>query len=450
MPQVPAVPEAITGKISRVATGGDDTLEYWLDYIQSVHARSMDLSLARVREVFARLALAPVPHAVVSVAGTNGKGSSVAMLESIYRRGGYRVGSYTSPHLVRYNERVKVDGACASDDELCRAFARVEAARADIPLTYFEFGTLAALLVFRARGVEVAVLEVGLGGRKDAVNVLDADVALIASVGIDHTQWLGTTRDAIGREKAGIFRSGRPAVCADPRPPACIAERAVSIGAELWQLGRDFGYETTAAGWSWWARQAERGLEERHDGLPPPPLRGDRQIENAAGVLMAVTALQHRLCVDNESLREGLSSTRLHGRLQVIPGPPLQVLDVAHNPGAVRILRSFLRAQPCAGRTIAVFAALADKPVREMARLLAGIVHAWHVAGLDVERGMSRAQVRRHVEAVAQDAPVSDHEDAVTAYAVALEQASRNDRIVVFGSFYTVGAIIAALNTTGA
>ncbi len=372
------------------------------------------------------------------------------MLESIYRRGGYRVGSYTSPHLVRYNERVKIDGVCASDEELCRAFERVEDARANIPLTYFEFGTLAALLVFRAREVQVAVLEVGLGGRKDAVNVLDADLALVASVGIDHTQWLGTTRDAIGREKTGIFRSARPAVCADPHPPSCIAERAASIGAELWQLGRDFGYETAAADWSWWARHGDRGLEVRYDRLPPPPLRGDRQIENAAGVLMAVTALRHRLSVDNEALREGLSNASLHGRLQVIPGPPLQVLDVAHNPEAIDTLRRFLRAQPCAGRTIAVFAALADKPVREMARLLSDVVHAWHVAGLDVERGMSRAQVRRHVEAVAQDAPVSDHENAAAAYSVALEQASRDDRIVVFGSFYTVGAIIAVLNTAGA
>ncbi len=426
------------------------SLERWLGHIQSLHSRSIDLTLQRVRTVFEQMGLGPLPWAAVSVAGTNGKGSSAALLGAVYAAAGYRVGTYTSPHLVRYNERVRIDGEAAEDAELCGAFRRVEACRRGIPLTYFEFGTLAAFVVFAERGIDVAVLEVGLGGRKDAVNVIDADGALVTSVGIDHVQWLGRTREAIGREKAGIFRTGRPAVCADTDAPASVIEEAARIGSTLWLAGRDFGPRRTGQGWHWWLAPGRGGPRLSYRSLPPPAINGDRQIDNAAGVLALVAALQPRLPVAEPALREGLSTVRLSGRLQVIPGSPLHVLDVSHNLDAVSALRRFLQAQPRYDRTVAVFAALADKPVAELARELRPCIDAWEVAGLAIDRGCSAPQMASWVRAgVGPDALVTAHETIGAAYEAGLVRAGARGRLVVFGSFHTVGDILPRLNLHG-
>ena len=419
----------------------------WLRYIETVHSRSMDLTLDRVHAVLAALHL-QLPGAVVSVAGTNGKGSSVAMLESIYTAAGYRVGAYTSPHLVRYNERVRLERNAVADDELAAAFAAVDNARGQIPLTYFEFGTLAAFWVFTRRGVDIALLEVGLGGRRDAVNVVDADVALITSVGLDHMQWLGTTRSAIGAEKAGIMRNGRPVVCADPNPPNTIGRAAQGIGAELWCLGAEFGYRGLGGTWNWWGQaEASRGYDEYHD-LPLPPFNGDVQRHNAAGVVTVVHCLQDRLPVPLGAMREGLQDARLAGRLQILPGLPKRILDVAHNADAVTVLAEFLGRQQRHGDTIAVAGVLVDKPVTAIVQQLATCFDRWHVAGLGGERGAPSTVLTAVVREVVPGVPVVEHDDPVAAYSAALGAARSDDCIVIFGSFVTVGAIMEFLAVT--
>lgn len=377
------------------------------------------------------------PFRVLTVAGTNGKGSAVAMLEAILRAAGYQTGAYTSPHLIKYNERVRVNGADATDEVLCAAFERIEAARGEIPLTYFEFGTLAALDQFSRAGIDVAVLEVGLGGRLDAVNAIDADAAIVTSIGIDHVQWLGDTREAIGREKAGIFRRDRPAVCADPEPPASIAEAARAVGARLYQRDRDFFVERGDSGWTFRSPSGVRA------GLPYPSLRGDYQLDNAAGVLMALEAVSDRLPVSQQQVREGLVTAVVAGRFQVLPGLPLRVLDVAHNPDAVRRLAVTLKQQPVAGRTLAVFGMLRDKDIAGAARAMRDVVDAWYVTTLGgTERGASAEEAAQALAAAGIDKPVTKFTDARAAYADARRAAAPVDRIVVFGSFYMVGDIL--------
>ncbi len=416
----------------------------WLRYIESVHSRSMDLTLDRVRAVLAALHL-QLPGAVVSVAGTNGKGSSVAMLESVYIAAGYRVGAYTSPHLVRYNERIRLERNAAADDELAAAFAAVDSARGQIPLTYFEFGTLAAFWIFTQHGVDIAILEVGLGGRQDAVNVVDADVALITSVGLDHMQWLGTTRSAIGAEKAGIMRNGRPVVCADPNPPNSIGRVAQGIGAELWCLGAEFGHRGLGGTWDWWGQaEATSGYDAYHD-LPLPPFNGEVQRHNAAGVVAVVHCLQDRLPVALGALRKGLQDARLAGRLQILPGLPKRILDVAHNADAVTVLAEFLERQQGHRDTIAVAGVLADKPVTALVQRVATCFDRWHVAGLGGERGAPSSVLAAAVREVVPGVPVAEHDDPVAAYTAALSAAQSDDCVVIFGSFVTVGAIMESL-----
>ncbi len=418
------------------------------------------------------------PFRALTVAGTNGKGSTVAMAEAILRAAGYHVGTYTSPHLIKYNERVRVNGTDATDEALCAAFEHIEAVRGEIPLTYFEFGTLAALDQFARAGIDVAVLEVGLGGRLDAVNAIDADAAIVTSIGIDHIQWLGPTREAIGREKAGVFRKDRPAVCADPDPPASIAEAAQAVGARLYQRDRDFFVECTdsgdarrprrssfggghrAAGMdsvsfspglsvpqegdiqqaSGWTFRSPNGVRA---GLPHPSLRGNYQIDNAAGVLMALETVADKLPVSQQHVRQGLVSTAVAGRFQVLPGLPLRVLDVAHNPDAVRRFAVTLKQQPVAGRTLAVFGMLRDKDIAGAARVMRDIVDAWYVTALgSTERGATAEEVAQALAMAGIDKPVTKFTDARTAYAAARAAATRVDRIVVFGSFYMVGDIL--------
>ena len=410
------------------------TLDDWLRWQETLHPRTIDLGLERVRTVLRRLQPEPPPHIAITVGGTNGKGSCVALLEAILRAAGYRVGAYTSPHLLRYNERIRIDGAAASDDALCRIFTRIDAARDDVSLTYFEFGTLAALELFREAGVEIALLEVGLGGRLDAVNVVDADAALVVSIGLDHTDWLGTDRDSIGYEKAGIYRAGRPAICADPDPPRRLVEHARDIGATYRQVDLDYGFERTGRTWRWWAD------ELRFDDLPPPGLAGSHQIGNAAAVLMTLASLRDRLPVTIAAIRAGLARAELPGRLQSISGPVEWILDVAHNPHGAAVLAAHLRERPCAGRTQAVIGLLADKDASGVVRALTGLIDGWHPVMLTGPRGGSGDELARALRDVDAPAPT----DVASACRAARTAARPGDRIVVLGSFQTVAPVLAA------
>jgi dihydrofolate synthase/folylpolyglutamate synthase len=413
------------------------TLAQWLEFIGQQHPDAIALGLDRVRPVHARLA-ARISCPVITVAGTNGKGSVCAMLEGILRASGRRVGLYGSPHLLRYHERVRLGGREATDGELVEAFAAVERARGGVPLTYFEFGTLAALWMFARAGLEALVLEVGLGGRLDAVNLIDADCAVITSIDVDHVEYLGGTREAIGREKAGIFRRGRPAVLADPEPPASVLEAASAIGAPLLALGRDFGYRTHPGQWDYW------GPRGRRPALAYPALRGARQVRNAAAALAALDALHERLPVGMQDVRRGLAEVALPGRFQVLPGRPQVILDVAHNPEAARALAENLGAAGFAPQVIAVFGMLRDKDVAGVVRAVAPRITRWHVASLGGPRGASAADVTRTLGAAGVTA-LTPHGSVAAAFAAAKGEAGENDKIVVFGSFLTVAEVMQGL-----
>jgi dihydrofolate synthase / folylpolyglutamate synthase len=390
-----------------------------------------------MRTVAAQLLLKPFDCPVIAVAGTNGKGSCVAFLETMLVTQGYRTCAYTSPHLLRYNERVRVNGREASDEELCVAFERVEIARGDVPLTYFEFGTLAALLIFQESDPQVVILEVGLGGRLDAVNLVDADVALISSIGIDHTDWLGTDRESIGREKAGIFRSGRSAVCGDPNPPESVLRQAQEVGTRLYRLGHEFhGIVDSATGeWDW------QGWDGALTQLPRPALSGDVQLQNAASCIACLRLLRSYLPVSEDAVRHGLRHTRLPGRFQILPGDVPVILDVAHNAEACAVLAANLASQACTGRTLAVLGMLRDKPARAIARIMDAHVHAWYLGELKIaERGQSAEQLAENIEPMR--GTVSCHPDVAVAFSAAQHQARPGDRIVVFGSFHTVEAVL--------
>jgi len=423
-------------------------LHHWLDHIQSIHHRTVDLTLERAAEVWRRMGCTLGGATVISIAGTNGKGSAAAILESVYRAAGHRVAVYTSPHLLRYNERVKVDGRAAGDAELCDAFAFVEQKRGAVPLTYFEFGTLAALHYFAASAPDIALLEVGLGGRRDAVNIMDADAALITAIDVDHVAWLGADRESIAAEKAGILRRGRPAVAADADAPAAIADRARAIGAPLWRAGHEFTAAATAAG-GWRLSIGDGAAAAVMDQLPPPGIPGAHQIANAAGALAVVHALGKSRPVTVDAMRRGLSAARLPGRLQVRPGKPTVVLDVAHNAASAAALGRFMASLGCK-KVRAVFAALADKPVREMARQVAA--SAWYVAATFGERGVDAEWVRGEVAAAVGDAAaVTAHAAIESAFDAAVGDAAAGEGecVVVFGSFLTVGAIMAHTANAG-
>ena len=417
-------------------------LDGWLQYIESRHAKSIDMGLDRVRAVRDQLGLEP-DFPVITVGGTNGKGSTCAMLEAILDAAGFRVGCYTSPHLIRYNERVRVGRTPVDDDALCNAFAAVESARGDIPLTYFEFGTLAAVLHFQQAGVDVAILEVGLGGRLDAVNVFDADCAVITSVGIDHVDYLGPTRESIGFEKVGIVRTGRPVVVAEPDPPVTLVDHIRTVGAQPLFAGVDF-------------RAIDEGTQWRYDGpgglragLPWPALRGAYQIGNAAAAITALDALRDRCPVSTGALREGLTTVALPGRFQVLPGRPVTILDVAHNPHAAQCLAGALGAMEITGKTHAVFAMLGDKDIAGVARLVKPHVDRWYLAPLPGPRGTDPEDLARALdEAEVLDA-VERHASVAEAFAAARDAARPDDRILAFGSFLTVAAALDFLRRAG-
>jgi dihydrofolate synthase/folylpolyglutamate synthase len=403
------------------------SLADWLAYIERQHPQPIALGLDRVAEVLSALNI-KISCPVFTVGGTNGKGSTCAMLESILQAGGYRTGLYSSPHLLRYNERVRVGGREADDGALCEAFAAVEQARGGVPLTYFEFGTLAAFHHFSRENLEALVLEVGLGGRLDAVNAIDADCAVLTSVGIDHVEFLGDTREAIGREKAGIFRPGRPAVVADPDPPASVLQ----ADARLLLLGRDFGYQAQGTQWAYWGPAGKRS------GLAHPALRGRVQLRNASAALAALDSLRERLPIAMQDVRRGLAEATQPGRFQVLPGRPQVVLDVAHNPQAAVELAANLGDSGYAPETIAVFGMLKDKDIAGVVRALAPRITRWHLATLPGPRGAEANELLAILKQENIAAPAAIHASVAAALAAARKDAAENDKIVVFGSFLTV------------
>lgn len=410
----------------------------WLRWQESLHPAAIELGLERVRKVWRRLDAVPAPI-VITVGGTNGKGSCVAFLDAILRAAGYRVGRYTSPHLVRYNERVAVDGVEATDDDLIAAFQRVDEARRDTSLTYFEFGTLAAFDILSAAGLDVAVLEVGLGGRLDAVNVVDPDVSVITTVDIDHAEWLGGDREAIGTEKAGIFRRGRAAVCGIHDPPRSLLEVAAREDVSLWVAGRDYRFEVSVNEWCWRAGATVRR------GLPLPGLRGPHQLRNASAAIAVLHRLAERLPVDQRSFRAGLLGARVAGRFQVMAGEPTLVLDVAHNPEAARALAENLSRLPTRGRILGVFGALADKDVGGMLLPLAAIVSQWYVGPVESLRALPGAALAARVTEVVPAGRVHTSENIVGAFERAVADAAEGDVVVAFGSFLVVGGVLERL-----
>lgn len=410
-------------------------LEQWLAYLETVNSRVIEMGLERVRRVQQAMGLAP-GFPVITVAGTNGKGSVCALLEAILSCAGYRVGCYTSPHLIEYNERVRIGRAPVSDRDLCRAFAAVDAARHGTPLTYFEYGTLAAMLLFMEQRVEVGILEVGLGGRLDAVNVFDNDCAVITSVDFDHMEYLGHTREAIGFEKAGIFRRGKAAVCGDPDPPATVEQHALDTGTDFMTLERDFGHSSDGGQWSYW------GYGVRRSGLPLPALRGSYQINNASVCLAVLEELKDRLPATMGDIRRGLVEVNLAGRFQVLPGRPAVILDVAHNPHAARALAANLAAMGRFRKTVAVLGMLKDKDIPAVIRAVQSAIDVWLVAGLDAPRGADAETLLDLLRAQGVSGEMHAFPSPAAAYGEACVRAGEDDRIIVFGSFLTVADVM--------
>ncbi|HXX85285.1 MAG TPA: bifunctional tetrahydrofolate synthase/dihydrofolate synthase [Casimicrobiaceae bacterium] len=417
------------------------SLSAWLAYLETLHPKTIALGLERVSAVFERLKIG-FSCPVITVAGTNGKGSTCALTERMLALAGYRVALYTSPHLMRYNERVRIAGAEAEDAALCEAFAAVEAVRQDIALTYFEFGTLAALWLFARERLDALVLEVGLGGRLDAVNIVDPDVAVVTTVAIDHVDYLGASREAIGREKAGIFRLGRAAICADRDPPQTLVDHAAAIGAMLMRLGVDYDFAVQGSQWSY------RGPGGARHGLPHPALRGVHQVANAATALAALDTLRVRLPVPIGAVRDALVSIELRGRFQVLPGRPIRVLDVAHNLQAARAFADNLVAMGYQPETWAVFGIMNDKDIDGVIAAVKPCVDHWRVATLPPPRGSRAAELRARLEAAGvAGMAIRDFDDAAAAYDAACGEAKETDRIIVFGSFLTVAAALASART---
>ena len=422
-------------------TTSPTTLPEWLAHCERLHPKAIDMGLGRVKTVADRMGLA-FDCPIITVAGTNGKGSSCAMLEAILSEAGYRTGVYTSPHLVDFEERCRVRREIVNATDLATCFARVESHRAqkgaEVSLTYFEFTTLAILQLLADAKLDVVILEVGLGGRLDAVNILDTDCALITSIDLDHMEFLGNTRELIGFEKAGIMRPGKPAVISDPMPPRSVLDHAAAIGADLWRFGEDFNFSGDKQQWGW----AGRG--RRYAGLAYPALRGANQLVNASGVLAALTAVRDRLPVTAQAVRNGLSLVELPGRFQIIPGTPTLVLDVAHNPHSVAALTENLDAMgfyPC---THAVFGAMADKDLGPMLARVGPLIDKWYFTDLPTPRAAAGTELQARWQALNTrlDASAQAFTSPEQALRSAVEAADPADRIVVFGSFYTVGGIL--------
>ncbi len=422
-----------------------DTLDGWLGHCERLHPKNIDMGLDRVREVALRMGLA-FTCPVVTVAGTNGKGSTCAMIEAVALQAGYRTGVYTSPHLVHFEERCRIHGEIVKPEELLLHFEAVEQARVqggqEISLTYFEFTTLAILRCMSQARLDLAILEVGLGGRLDATNVIDTDCAVITSIDIDHTEFLGPDRENIGREKAGIMRTGRPVIVGDPMAPQSVIDHALEIGADLWRFGHDFNFSGDKQQWAW----AGRG--RRYAGLAYPALRGANQLVNASGALAALEALRERLPITAQAVRTGLGMVELPGRFQIVPGQPTLVLDVAHNPHSVAALTANLDAMGFFPTTHAVFGAMADKDLAPMLAKIGPVVDRWYFTDLPTPRAEAAVALQQKWNALQivaggrREVATSVHDSPEQALQAAVAAADPADRIVVFGSFYTVGGVL--------
>lgn len=420
-------------------------LASWLSYIESLHPKSIAMGLERVKQVIARLKLYP-KFTIVTVAGTNGKGSTCAMLEQIYRQAGYRVGCYTSPHLLRYNERVRVNGAEVADEDLCAAFGAIEQARNDdghtpIQLTYFEVATLAAVWHFMQTNIDVAILEIGLGGRLDAVNAFEPDAAIVTSIDLDHMEFLGDTREKIGFEKAGVFRASKAAICGDNNPPHSLVQHAQQIHADLKCIHQSFGYQREDEGWQYLVDGQVRYT------LPLPALKGTYQLNNASCAITAVESLQAKLPVTPDAIVKALQQVTLAGRFQTVALhadlSSKVILDVAHNPHAARALAENLKAcRQDKGQTIAVFAMLADKDIKAVIDALKDEINSWYVAGTEHVRGAPVDELATLLTAILPDAQPKVFENVAQAYAQACIDMTENDKIIVFGSFFTVSNVM--------
>ncbi len=414
-----------------------DTLNEWLDYILASHPENViELGLTRMKTMIARLGIA-FDCPVITVAGTNGKGSTCAMLESIYRAAGYRTAMHTSPHMLRFNERAQIDGKIVEDAPLVEAFKEVEAARDGLPLTYFEFTALGILKVFQKAKPDVVILEIGLGGRLDAINALESTAAIVTTVGIDHEAFLGNTRDAIGWEKAHIYRKGRPAICADLQPPVKLIEYAKALGCKLTLAGVDFKIEETSSD------QMHFQMQSFDWKLPKPALRGHNQVDNAAGVLAVIASLMDKLPVQECAIKEGLLTVRVTARFEKVAENPQTILDVGHNPHAARVLAQNVRDLKTAGRTIAVFGMLADKDMLDVVKIMNPVIDEWFMTGLPGPRGAdSQTLYRVMLEAGVEVDKIHVCDGVDQALSSARKAATIADTIIVFGSFVTVTAAL--------
>ena len=420
-----------------------DNLRGWLAWQEQSHPLSIDLGLERVAKVYRGLNPNGDKPITITVAGTNGKGSCIAYLESIYREQGYRVGAYTSPHILKYNERIKIGGIPVDDETICQAFQRIERIRDNTSLSYFEFGTLAALDIFSRANLDVQLLEVGLGGRLDAVNIVDPDAAIISSIGIDHTAWLGETREAIGYEKAGIFRPGVPAIVGDPSPPESLRQAAQGKNARLYMIGDDFGYYKRERTWQWHYR------EKRVDDLPEPALKGEHQYRNASSIIMAIMLLAGKLPINEQSIQKGLSNVRLPGRFQLIAGGIPVLLDVGHNPEAVKTLVEYVAQHFPNQRIHAIFSMMKDKDIAEVLRIMKPVVYRWFFAPLSNARAAPESLMQEIFSQQLMSNVSFGHNGFVDAFTAAKKQAGENDLLLVFGSFFLVSECLAEFETVG-
>ncbi len=419
-------------------------LDQWLHWQSQLHNKTIDMGLERVSQVSQKLMneQQPLARFVITVAGTNGKGSTAAMLESILLAANYRVGCYTSPHLFNYNERIRVNGQAVTDQSICQAFHCIDRRRADISLTYFEFGTLAAFHIFQQSSLDVAILEVGLGGRLDAVNLVDPDVAVVTSIALDHMDWLGNTREAIAIEKLGISRPDKPLVVGDTDLSEAIIALVKSASHHVYLRNHHFGMTATQQTWNWWCGQQQKYT------LPWPRLFGRHQLDNAATVLCVLDILQEALPVSNQDIRQGLISVQLAGRFQVLPGLPTCIVDVAHNEAAAIQLADNLSKMYCAGKTYAIFGVLEDKDIAAMIAPLKTLIDDWFLVDLQVDRGMLAADVetyffhRQEGDDGSPLAAVQCFQKIEMAYEAAMKAMNSSDRLLVFGSFYTVSVTL--------
>ncbi len=413
-----------------------ETLDGWLQWQESLHPRTIDLGLERATRVFSKLKTGKQTPLTITVAGTNGKGSCIAFLEAVYRAQGYRVGCYTSPHLLHYNERIRIDGQPVSDALICQSFERIDEARQQTTLSYFEFSTLAALDIFAHAGLDIQLLEVGLGGRLDAVNIIDTDLAIVTTICIDHVDWLGETREAIGREKAGIFRHATPVVVGDREPPQSLLEAASDIEAPLSRIGVDFDYQLDDDEWQWQfnARQKK--------SLPLPALPGEHQLGNASTVLTAVEILQARIPVSDSAIRQGLKQARLPGRFQSIAADRPVLLDVAHNPQAVKALKIYLQQNFRQSAIHAVFSMMRDKDIAQVIDIIKDQVTDWTLAPLNNPRAASEEVMLEHFRQCQVQSVSSGFSHFAEAFEQARSRAKSGDLILVFGSFFLVSEFL--------